>query len=155
MAPPDNCLNACNVPEHTPLIYIVSPGTDMKLELENHSGQLYLIKSYQPGCVVINEQHYTTSLILSPERVISDWPPRILSELTAQHLEALVELQPELVILGTGLKLEFPTAEVLDPLLARSIGFEVMDTGAACRGYNILMAEGRRVVAGLLMIDAD
>lgn len=126
----------------------------MKLELETHTEQHYRINAYHPGSVVINEQHYTTSLILSPERLVSDWPPQVFSDLTAQHLEAVLELQPELIILGTGLNLQFPSAEVLDPLLARSIGFEIMDTGAACRSYNILMGEGRRVVAGLLMIEA-
>lgn len=126
----------------------------MKIELDDHAAEHYWIHEYGPGSVTISEQNYTTSLIVCPERIISDWPPQVFTDLSALHLEAIAELQPELVILGTGQDLHFPSAEVLEPLLAKSIGFEIMDTGAACRSYNILVSEGRRVVAGLLMIEA-
>lgn len=125
----------------------------MKIELNDHAGEHYRIGAYAPGSVTISEQHYTTSLIVCPERIISDWPPQVFADLSAVHLEAIVGLEPELVILGTGQDLRFPTAEVLEPLLTQSIGFEIMDTGAACRSYNILVSEGRRVIAGLLMIE--
>lgn len=126
---------------------------DMKIELENHAAQYCRINRYSPGSVVINEQHYTTSVIVCPERVIAEWTPCLFSDLDSRHLDTIVSLRPELVILGTGASLKFPSAEVLEPLLAQSIGFEIMDTGAACRSYNILVSEGRRVIAGLLMIE--
>jgi uncharacterized protein len=67
----------------------------------------------------------------------------------------LAELRPEVVILGTGVKLRFPPPSLTRALVEANIGLEVMDTGAACRTYNILMGDGRRVVAALLMIEND
>ena len=72
--------------------------------------------------------------------------------MTEAHIDALLELDPQVILLGTGARQIFPAMALLARGLARSIGIEVMDTGAACRTYNILMAEGRQVVAGLLPI---
>lgn len=90
------------------------------------------------------------SLIISPRHLIRDWPPAKVDSLLAEHLDALLELQPELVLLGAGPRLQFPEAGILAPLHNRQIGVEIMDTAAACRTYNILMTEGRFVVAGLI-----
>ena len=90
------------------------------------------------------------SLIISPRHLIRDWPPAEVDSLQEEHLDALVELQPELVLLGTGSRLQFPEAGILASLHNQQIGVEVMDTAAACRTYNILMTEGRFVVAGLI-----
>ncbi len=74
-----------------------------------------------------------------------------MSELLADHLEALIGLAPELVILGAGQRQELPPPEALAPLLEAGIGVEVMDTGAACRTYSVLAAEGRRVALAVVM----
>ena len=71
--------------------------------------------------------------------------------LASTHLNAALALQPEVVLLGTGARLHFPPAEVLRPLIEAGIGYEIMDTSAACRTYDILMAEGRRVLAALVI----
>ena len=94
----------------------------------------------------------TQSIIISGQELISDWEPASLAELTIKHIDIISSLEPELVLLGTGARLQFPANEILTPLHQRGIGIEVMDTAAACRTFNILMSEGRNVVAALLMI---
>jgi len=124
----------------------------MRIQLET-GGKANLIRTYLPHQVVINEDTYSTSLIVLPDRIIPDWPPHNFQELALPHLEILATLGAEVVLLGTGRQLRFPRAELLAPLAAAGIGWEIMDTGAACRTYNILMGEGRKVAAALLMIE--
>jgi uncharacterized protein len=94
----------------------------------------------------------TESLILTGRQVITEWEPNQLTELTAAHLEMVLSLEPELVLLGTGARQQFPAMDILATLQRAQIGVEVMDTAAACRTFNILVAEGRHVAAALLMI---
>jgi uncharacterized protein len=93
-----------------------------------------------------------TSLLLTARHVDTGWPPQGFADLDTPHLAAILQLDPELVLLGTGARLQFPSPAILQPLHQAGIGVEVMDTGAACRTFNILVAEGRQVVAGLMMI---
>jgi len=124
----------------------------MHIQLET-GGQANLIRIYTAGQITVNQDSYTRSLIVLPRQIIADWPPQAFEELAEAHLETLVALSPELLILGTGRQQRFPRTELLAPLAAAGIGWEVMDTGAACRTYNILMGEGRNVAAALLMIE--
>lgn len=123
----------------------------MKIHLESGVGQ-NLIRAYAPGSVTINNVAHTRSLIVTPEQVI-DWPPASFAEILAVHFDVLAAMRPEVVILGTGTKLQFPSPRLTRALVEANIGLEVMDTGAACRTYNILMSDGRRVAAALLMIE--
>jgi len=123
----------------------------MKFALDTGSAT-YRISSYDSGQVTINTETVTHSVIVMPERLIRDWPPQRFEELETRHADALVELQPEIVLLGTGARLRFPAPQFMAALQGHGIGIEVMDTGAACRTYNVLMAEGRNVAAALLMI---
>jgi len=123
----------------------------MKFHLQTGGGQ-NIIRTYGPGQITINQDVCIHSVIVLPERIIHDWAPQLFSELTADHFESIAALAPELVILGTGQHLRFPQPAVTVPLVQAHIGWEVMDTAAACRTYNILMGEGRRVAAALLMI---
>jgi len=91
------------------------------------------------------------SFVISLERLDLAWSPPHLEGLRAEHLEALLSEAPEVVLLGTGQRLRFPAPEVSAPLVRAGVGMEVMDSGAACRTYNILASEGRRVVAAVLM----
>ena len=95
----------------------------------------------------------TRSLIISPLTLITDWAPQQLAELEAQHLQALLDLAPEIVLLGVGRELKFPPATHLKEFHEHGIGVEIMDTAAACRTYNILLAEDRNVAAALMMIE--
>ena len=124
----------------------------MKIHLESGIGQ-NLIRAYAPGRITINEEVYTTSLIVTPRQVVTEWPPASFADLLAGHFEIITPLQPEVVILGTGARLQFPAPSLTRSLVEAGIGLEVMDTGAACRTYNFLMSDGRRVVAALLMIE--
>lgn len=111
----------------------------------------YHIRGYTARSVIINSTTYENSLIVSPFTLIANWPPRTLSELSAAHWEALVDIRPQIVLLGTGEKLTFPLPNQLSPLYTHKIAIECMDTGAACRTYILLMSEGRRVAAALLI----
>jgi len=117
-------------------------------ETDNSGGNL--VEAYGPAGIRIGGRTYGGALILTPGRIITDWGPCDVGALTPDHLQALLDLDPEVIVLGTGAVQVFPDPSLYRVLAARRVGIEVMDTGAACRTYNILMAEGRRVVAGLL-----
>jgi uncharacterized protein len=110
-----------------------------------------IIRSYTPGSITINETVYTQSLVLSPSQLIPNWRPQNINQLTSQDLQVLIEQNPEVVLLGTGKTQHFPPLEVLSILIENKLGYEIMNTAAACRTYNLLMSEARHVVAGLLI----
>lgn len=123
----------------------------MKLHLQATSGQ-NIITSYGTGHVFVNQRRHESSLIVLPDSIVDDWPATTFDDLALSHVEAIVALAPEIVLLGTGPVLRFPDTSLLRPLIASGIGFEIMDMGAACRTYNVLMAEGRKVAAALLLV---
>ncbi len=130
---------------------------------EDRSNAAYTIHAYAEGEVTLalpaqerNEENrgrlrLTASFVISAGTLVSDWPPRQLEELEAGHMQQVAELDPEVVLFGAGDRLRFPSPALLEPLIERGIGVEVMDTKAACRTYNILAAEGRRVAAALII----
>ena len=122
----------------------------MKIEREQAEGR-NLFTGYGDGYVVVNGTRHASSLVVSGERLVTDWPVESVNQLAADHLAAIVELKPEVVLLGTGRTFTFPEPRLLAPLHAAKIGVEVMDTAAACRTYNILLGEGRNVVAALIV----
>lgn len=119
---------------------------------EADQGDGYLIEGYEPGRIQIDGKIFSMGLILAPRRILPGWGPEEATDLTVAHIDALLELDPQVILIGTGARQVFPPMALLAHALSRGIGIEVMDTGAACRTYNILMAEGRQVVAGLLPI---
>jgi uncharacterized protein len=110
-----------------------------------------IIRAYAAGQITVNDEIIGTSVIVTPDRIIRDWLPDSFGELEPRHIARLDELQPEIIVLGTGVRLRFPSVEFTAGFLSRGIGVEIMDTNAACRTYNILLSEGRRVIAALLM----
>lgn len=92
------------------------------------------------------------SLIITPAKLIRDWPPQRFEDLEQRHFDSIADLHPEIVLFGSGQRLRWPAQVLTQTLLARGIGVEVMDTPAACRTYNILMADERNVAAALLMV---
>ena len=124
----------------------------MKIDLDTSAGDQYRIDAYQSGLISINGSQYTSSLIISPDKVIPDWSPSAFTDLASQHIEQIIQLEPEIIILGTGQQLHFPAPDLIAQIFEHEIGFEVMDTGAACRCYNLLLSEKRNVAAGLIMI---
>lgn len=109
------------------------------------------VQSYGPGWIVVDGQRIDHSVALSSSGGRLAWPGVPFDDLTASHFESLLALEPELVIFGSGTRLRFVHPSLLAGLMARRVGLETMDTQAACRTYNILAQEGRRVVAALLL----
>jgi uncharacterized protein len=122
----------------------------MKLHLTQDSGH-NLFTSYGESHVVVNQQRFERSLIVLPDQIVENWEVAGFEGLSTAHFEFILSLQPELVLLGTGPRLRFPHPQLTQALAQAHIGLEAMDTGAACRTYNFLMAEGRRVAAALIL----
>ena len=122
----------------------------MKFERDESQGR-NTFSGYGEGYVAVNGKRHSASLVVTGDRIVADWPAASVESLTADHLAAIVELRPEIVLLGTGSKFTFPDQSLLAPLYKAGIGVEVMDTPAACRTYNILLGEGRNVLAALIV----
>lgn len=112
---------------------------------------LLAITAYDVASIHVNGQCLTRSFILTGERLVEDWPPASVAALSATDLLPLADLGCPIVLLGTGRRQHFPPPALLRPLYEHGIGVEVMDTQAACRTYNILLAEGRAVAAALIL----
>lgn len=110
-----------------------------------------VISGYTPGGVHVAGQHWRESFVLPWDGPIEAWGIDRLEQLEARHFARLAAFDPELVLFGSGRRLRFVPTACLRPLIDRRIGVETMDTAAACRTYNLLVAEGRRVVAALLL----
>lgn len=123
----------------------------MKLHLARPQGR-NLFSGYGSGYVAINGTRYEHSLVVLPDR-LADWEPARFEDLTEPMFAELATLPLEILIVGTGAKLRFPSPALTRSLYEARIGVEVMDTQAACRTYNILLSEDRRVGAAIL-IDA-
>lgn len=121
----------------------------MKLHLTQAAGN-QLITGYGDGWVEVSAVRYEHSLIVLPNLVITDWLVKDFDSLTVAQFERIAELKPEVVLLGTGKTHRFIHPRLTAPLTAIGVSVECMDTAAACRTYNILMAEGRHVAAGLV-----
>lgn len=121
----------------------------MEFSLDRGDAQ-YQITAYKPGSIFVNEQEYYVSVLIMPNMLIAPWEPNSINDLTAAHFKEILSLSPQVFILGTGIKQQFPNAKLFADLYEKQIGVEIMDTAAACRTYTILISEGRRVAAGLL-----
>ncbi len=134
----------------------------MKFSRELSRG-LYTIHACQDDKVIINappgeegvdENDRLTlqqNFIITPQRLLKMWPPTAIDTIEEKHLSAIADLGLEVLLLGTGKQLRFPSGEQLAALVSLGIGYEVMDTPAACRTYNILAGEGRRVGAAIIL----
>ena len=122
----------------------------MKIQLTVAPGEA-LFTGYGAGYVKVNQDRYEHSVILASGQTVAEWNATSFEGLTCAHFEALLALGPEIVLVGAGRTLRFPPRALTRSLTDAGVGLEVMDTGAACRTYNILIAEGRKVVAAVLM----
>ena len=126
----------------------------MKMRADRIEGQ-NAIARHGPEGVRIDGVEYTESMIVPWTGAVAPWNVNAFAALTMEHFARLAALKPELVLFGSGARLHFPAPALLRPLIDAHIGVETMDTAAACRTYNVLLAEGRSVVAGLLFAPAD
>jgi len=123
----------------------------MKLQADRIEGQ-NAIARHGPDGVIVNGIEHRSSVLVPASGGVVAWPVTAFGALTEANFEAIAALSPELVIFGSGPRIRFPHPSLLKPLLARRIGVETMDTAAACRTYNVLLAEGRRVGAALVPV---
>ncbi len=122
----------------------------MQLSQENPDF-VYVLRGISADGVLVNQETLRTSFVLTPNQLVQDWRPVSVDELQPEDMDAVLALQPALVLLGTGPRQRFPSPAVMAALLTRGIGIEVMDSGAAARTFNVLATEGRKVVAAFLV----
>jgi len=123
----------------------------MQLVLDNPDSA-YVLRSANGQRALVNDRVLTHSFIVSAQVLLDDWDVRDVRELTPDDLEPLLALAPEVILLGTGNLQAFPPSAVLAACLTRGIGLEAMTNAAAARTFNVLAGEGRRVVAGFVMV---
>lgn len=122
----------------------------MKFTIESSQGT-NLIRAYGEDRVRIGDRTLTRSCVIASDRIIEDWPATHVELLVPEDFEPVFALQPEVVVLGTGHAQRFPSLAVRGAFAQRALGLEVMDMGAACRTYNVLLQDQRRVVAALII----
>jgi uncharacterized protein len=122
----------------------------LKLHPDTRSNQ-HVVTAYDTGRVSVNGRVLTRSLLLMADHLDEQWGPASYDALAPDHLIQLVTYSCDVLLLGTGNRQRFPAPAMLRPLIEAGRGFEVMDTAAACRTYNILVAEGRIVLAALII----
>ena len=113
-------------------------------------GEHFFIRSAGKEGIVVTDELDCNSLVLSAESVVPEWPVASVSELGPEHLQPIFDLDPEVVILGTGDTQAFPPPQLVMKFYEKGIGFEAMTTEAACRTFNVLVSEERKVVAALI-----
>jgi uncharacterized protein len=121
----------------------------VKLHTSNIAG-LNLFTAYGADFVVVNQEKFSKNLIVLPESLHPEWTAASVASLSEADMEILTGLGTEIILLGTGSRLRFPSGALLRPFATAGIGLDVMDLQAACRTYNILASEGRKVAAALL-----
>ena len=122
----------------------------MKFAQDSQKGG-YVITAYENDAVSINGKSFGQSLIVAGTQLEENWGLSSIELLGAEHIDRVLTFKPELIVIGTGSNLIFPAVEVYSAIINLGIGIDFMDTHAACRTYNILMSEGRDVVAGLIL----
>ena len=122
----------------------------MRFTLDSHPSA-NLVTHIGPEGLRVGDLRITRSVILSATEVVRDWPVTDAGALSLRSLAPALELNPEILVLGTGPRGHFPGGELYAELAGRGIGLEVMDTASACRTYNILVNEERPVVAALIL----
>jgi uncharacterized protein len=122
----------------------------MELNLERPRDYLF-VRRAGARSVTIVDRPFTASIILARDKVIDDWGVSDVAAMTPEHAEPILALQPDVVLLGTGARQQFPSQEVLAAFLQRGIGVEVMNNAAAARTWDILASEGRNVVAAFVL----
>lgn len=121
----------------------------MKLHLDSAGGR-NVVTAYGDAYVEISRVRYESSVVVLPDRVVTDWGRAGFDALSRADIEQLLAFQPMIVLLGTGKRQRFPPPALMQPLMDARIGYEIMNLQAACRTYNIVIAEGRHAAAALL-----
>lgn len=121
----------------------------MELNLDSYSGNY--IDAYESGKIIINEKTFSDHIVIAAKKIIYPWSIKSFPHFILEDFSSIIDEKPDILILGTGIAQIFPSAEILIKLYEHRIGLETMTTSAACRTYNILMSEGRNVMAALIV----
>lgn len=122
----------------------------MKLHLNTSTAQKYFT-AHGDGYVAVNGERFGHPIIVTREQVLSDWQPPAFDALDEVFFDCFLALKPEILLIGTGAQQRFAPPRLYQALSSKGIGVEFMNTAAACRTYNILTEEGRKVVAAILI----
>ncbi len=122
----------------------------MQLNLERPDYE-YNLRGADGVSALVNDRKLTRSFVVAPDKLVEDWLVNDVNAMTPADLEPLLALDPELIVLGAGAVQAFPPPETMAACLSRGIGLETMTNAAAARTFNVLAAEGRRVVAGFIL----
>ena len=125
----------------------------MKIEINNEDSNVNKILSYSDNCFKLNNRLIRTNLVISKNRLYEDLLTNNFQDFTLQHLQKIISWHPEIILIGTGKTNNLPNFEWANHANNNNIGLEIMDTGAACRSYNLLLDEGRNVVACLFLVN--
>jgi uncharacterized protein len=117
--------------------------------LTRDSSAVNFIRAWEPGRVRIADRWVAGNVLVGNDAIIESWTPNAAARLTIADLEPALALQPTIIVLGTGVERLLPDVELMAAVAARSVGLEIMNTPAACRTFNVLLQEQRRVVAAL------
>ena len=126
----------------------------MDLSLDRPGDYLY-VRRVGEHAVTVNDREITRSFLLAPDRLVEDWPVASVQALDATHVDTILALEPELVLLGSGARQAFPATVFMAGFLRKGVGIEVMDNAAAARTYDLLAGEGRRVVTAFILPETD
>jgi uncharacterized protein len=129
---------------------VAANGATLKLHLNISTAQK-IFTAHGKGYVTVNGERFEHSIVVTPEQVLTDWQPQGFDALNEMHFAYFLALKPEILLFGSGAQQRFAHPRLYQALSAAGIGVEFMDTAAACRTYNILVAEDRKVVAGILL----
>lgn len=121
------------------------------MKLDREQGPGHLIRGFAAGRILIGSETFSSPLILTAERIIADWSPPGVQQLSRADLQRVLDLDPDVILLGTGLRQLFPPATLTTEILRQGVGLEIMNTAAACRTFNVLASEYRRVAAALFI----
>lgn len=121
----------------------------MKFTADSADGNV--IRSFSPGQICLYNDIIDTHAIISRDLIIADWNPPSIEEITLEDFRPALELNPDIILFGTGINQRFPNLGVLTDIMRNGVAIEVMETHAACRTFNVLISEHRAVVAALLV----
>jgi uncharacterized protein len=117
----------------------------------DHPGDYLFVRRVSAQAVTVVDRDFTRSFLLAPDRVVENWPVTDVRQADPAAMQAVLDMQPEIFLLGTGERQAFPPAEVMAIFLRKQIGIEAMTNAAAARTYSLLAGEGRRVVAAFVL----
>jgi uncharacterized protein len=115
------------------------------------SAQGNSIRSYQPGEICLQNQTICTHAIISRDQLILDWQPPAINELSIADFQIALDLQPDIILFGTGIRQQFPDIRLMTEIMRTGVAIEIMETRSACTTFNVLVSENRAVVAALLV----